>query len=98
MFDARVIFALTVSFLTDFLTGFATGLGGGVATTATGDGAALTIPGLPPKYVWVVALIGGLLAGLRGLQKNLSLPIAPAPAVAAITMTTMGPPRRAPDA
>ena len=91
MYDARIIFALSVSFLTDFLTGFATGLGGGVATTATGD--TLSIPGLPPKYVWVVALVGGLLAGLRGLQKNISAPLTATPLV-----ISAPPARRAPDA
>lgn len=77
MFDARTIFILAVSFLTDFLAGLATGLGAGQAGAAVGNGSlALAVSQIPSKYVVLIAIVGGLLAGLRGLQKNLAEPVA----------------------
>lgn len=73
--------ALTVSFMTDFMGGLMTALGGGVALDASTGGSG--VPSLPPRAVWVVAVLGGLYAGFRGLQKNLSAPlVAAAPVVA----------------
>lgn len=78
MFDARTIFTLAVSFLTDFFAGLVTGLGGGViATNGTVSSTGMVLPG---KAVWVFAIMGALVAALRGLQKNLAEPVA-SPAV-----------------
>lgn len=77
MFDARTVFTLTVSFMTDFFQGLITGLGGGVL--AANGANALTgtyVPVLPNKAVWVFAIMGAILAALRGLQKNLAEPVA----------------------
>lgn len=81
MLDTRTIITLVVSFLTDFMTGLSTGLGSGVVAAGgtTSDGVTMTVPAVPPKWVWIVAVIGGLLVALRGLQKNLSAPVAPIP-------------------
>ncbi len=72
---SRALFVLAVDFMSDFLTAFGTGIGVGAAGSATAS-----LPPVPSRWMVYVAILGGLVTSLRGLKRNLTNPVIPAPA------------------